>query len=398
MTTIHGTGCSLMDYLYVNVDLSSPAIKRAMSRTPGDGGLAPGKLVFLEDLERFSGQTFAEFLKEATDGREPDKANLGGPSVVSLINAAQLLGTERYKVGFFGGHGDDETARQLLAIIGNTPLDFSGYKTVEGMTPFTVVLSDPSYDEGHGERTFVNNLGAAWNYGPADVPDSFFNADIVAFGGTALLPRIHDSLASLAVKGKKAGATVVVNTVYDYRSQAKDPTGRWALGKSDETYASIDVLVADREEAFRLSGETSIDGALAYFKAKGTGAAVVTDGAREIHFYSDGALFSRAENRKLPVSAAVKADIADPAIQKGDTTGCGDNFAGGLLASMAEQMDAGVPRGSLDLAEACSWAVASGGFSCFHIGGTYLESKPGEKRAKIGYYYDLYKKQTGRGR
>jgi len=396
MTTIHGTGCSLMDYLYVDIDLSSPAILRATSLKPGDGGLSPGKLVFLENLERFLGRPFEELLKEVTEGREPDKANLGGPSVVSLINAAQILGNERYSVAFFGGHGDDATAEQLLDILAKTPLNVAGYRPVEGTTPFTIVFSDPRYDGGHGERTFVNNIGAAWNYGPNDLAGAFFDADILAFGGTALVPKIHDSLTLLAQKGKKAGATIIVNTVYDNRSQAKDPVGRWGLGESEATYAAVDLLIADKEEALRLSGESDVEKALAYFRAKGTGATIITDGSRDIRFYSDGSLFGRTEAGRLPVSEAVKADIANPNVRKGDTTGCGDNFAGGLIASVAEQMEAGTRKGKFDLVEACSWAVASGGFTCFHVGGTYLESALGEKRAKIAHYYNLYRKQIGR--
>jgi len=385
-----------MDYLYVDIDLASPAILRATSLKPGDGGLSPGKLVFLENLERFVGRPFDELLREVTGGRKPDKANLGGPSVVSLINAAQILGTERYRVAFFGGHGDDATAGQLLAIVAKTPLDVAGYRTIEGTTPCTVVFSDPRYDGGHGERTFVNNIGAAWNYGPNDLPDSFFDADILAFGGTALVPKIHDSLTMLAKKGKRAGSAVIVNTVYDNRSQAKDPVGRWKLGEREEAYAAIDLLIADKEEALRLSGESDVEKALAYFKTKGTGAAIITDGSRDIRFYSDGSLFDRIEAGRLPVSEAVKADIANPEVRKGDTTGCGDNFAGGLIASVAEQMEAGAQKGKFDLVEACSWAVSSGGFTCFHIGGTYLESALGEKRTKIAHYYNLYRKQIGR--
>ena len=399
MITIHGTGCSLMDYLYTNIDLSSPPLVRAMSKTPGDGGLAPGKLVFAEDLERFLNKPFTDFLREVTGGRDPDKANVGGPSIVSLVNAAQLLeGAPNggFRVAFFGGHGNDKTADELRDILAQTPLDVSAYRKVEGVTPFTVVLSDPNADNGHGERTFINNLGAVLHYGPSDLPDSFFDADIVAFGGTALVPGIHDNLASLTRRCKTAGSIVVVNTVYDYRSQAKDPTGRWPLGEDDTTYVATDLLITDKEEAFRLSGQTSIPNALAYFAGKGTKAAVVTDGSRDIYFYSKGTLFSKLEIQNLPVSESVRQDILNPRVPKGDTTGCGDNFVGGILASMAEQLDAGVPMGKLDLIEACSWAVASGGFSCFYIGGTYLERTPGEKRGKIARYYNLYTQQIGR--
>ncbi|HOV94015.1 MAG TPA: carbohydrate kinase family protein [Spirochaetales bacterium] len=399
MITIHGTGCSLMDYLYTDIDLSSPPLRRAMSKTPGDGGLSPGKLVFVEDLERFLNESFHDFLNEATGGKKPDKANVGGPSIVSLINAAQLLeGAQNggFKVAFFGGHGHDETADELLEILAQTPLDVSEYREVEGVTPFTVVLSDPNADNGHGERTFINSMGAVLHYGPADLPDSFFDANIVAFGGTALVPDIHDHLASLTRRSREAGSIVVVNTVYDYRNQAKNATGRWPLGEDDTSYMATDLLITDKEEAFRLSGEISIPNALAYFASKGTEAAVVTDGSRDIYFYSKGNLFSKLEIQNLPVSESVRQDILNTQVPKGDTTGCGDNFVGGILASMAEQLEVGVPIGKLDLIEACSWAVASGGFSCFYVGGTYLERTPGEKRERIAHYYDLYEQQIGR--
>lgn len=395
MTRISGTGCSLMDYLYTNVDFSSPAFRKGMALRSGDGGLETGKLVFLEDFERFSGRSFAEFCRDVTGGRKPDKANLGGPSIVALINAAQLLEGSDCRVGFYGGRGRDAAGDELMAIIAKTPLDVSEYAAVEGMTPFTEVFSDPAFDNGHGERTFVNNIGAAWNYRPEDIPDAFFDTDIAAFGGTGLVPRIHDGLTGLAARAKKAGAVTLVNTVYDFRNQARDPVGRWPLGESEETYRHVDVLVADREEAMRLSGERDVDRALEFFRSRGTGAVVVTEGSREIAFYADGSLFAKTGPARLPVSAEVTREIADPAVSKGDTTGCGDNFAGGLLASIAQQLEAGTKRGRLDLVEACSWAVASGGFSCFHVGGTYLESRQGEKRSKIERYYNLYRKQIG---
>jgi sugar/nucleoside kinase (ribokinase family) len=68
------------------------------------------------------------------------------------------------------------------------------------------VLSDPDYDHGHGERIFINNIGAAWNLYPDDLDDAFFESNMVVFGGTALVPHIHQSLLELLkkAKGKKA--------------------------------------------------------------------------------------------------------------------------------------------------------------------------------------------------
>ncbi len=439
MLTISGTGCALMDYLYADVRLDSEAFVRYRSRTGGDGGLEPGKLVFVEDLERFAGKPFAGILEELTGGARPDRANLGGPSIVSLIHAAQMLEGHDVRVRFSGARGNDASADEIMNIIARMPLDVSGYRVFEGHTPFTQVFSDPTYDQGHGERTFVNERGVADLFAPEHLPSSFFDSDIVAFGGTALVPRIHDNLASLCKRARAGGAVVVVNTVYDFRNEANarrqeggslssigapsggrwqqggslsegraSTGGRWPLGESDETYKFIDVLIADREEALRLSGTESPEAALDFFRAKGTGAAIITDGVRDILFYSDGSLFSvpalsglrfPAPGKgslpacSLPVSAEIRRVLASPDKPKGDTTGCGDNFVGGLLASIAIQLEAGQKRGSLDLVDACSMAIVSGGFSCFYIGGTYQEARPGEKKQEIEHYYKLYREQ-----
>jgi sugar/nucleoside kinase (ribokinase family) len=391
-----------MDYLYTDIDFSSAAFARLLSRTASDGGLKPGGLVFLEDFERFSGRAFHEILRELAGDRKPDAANLGGPSVVSLINAAQLLEGDGFRVRFYGARGRDGAGDELAGIVAKTPLDVSGYAVVEGLTPFTQVLSDPRFDGGHGERTFVNNIGAAWNYHPDDLPDRFFDSDIVAFGGTALTPRIHDGLGTLAPRARKNGAIVVVNTVYDFRNQARNPDGLWPLGSNEdltagtEAYPAVDLLITDREEALHLSGEGSVEAAIGRFRSRGVGAAIVTEGARNLVFYSDGSVFGKTEPKSLPVSARVSRELASGSVPKGDTTGCGDNFAGGVIASVANQLHSGARRGMLDLEEASSWGVSSGGFCCFYVGGTYTESKPGEKRARVEAYYRDYRTQIGK--
>jgi sugar/nucleoside kinase (ribokinase family) len=418
MLTISGTGCALVDYLYADVRLDSEGFLRYRSRCGGDGGLEPGKLVFVEDLERFAGEPFETILMALGGGKEPDRANLGGPSIVSLIHAAQMLEGRQVRVGFFGARGNDAGASAIMGIVSRTPLDVSGYLVFEGHTPFTRVFSDPTYDHGHGERTFVNELGVADLFAPGHLPDSFFDAGIVAFGGTALVPRIHDGLDTLCRRARLGGSVVVVNTVYDFRSEAKRAAGgeraasvlaaggagaapvlagvrggRWPLGAHGEAYPYIDVLVADREEALKLSGVQSIDAALEFFRSRGAGSAIITDGGRDIRFYSDGSLFAPVEKGALPVSAEVRRALESPTRPKGDTTGCGDNFVGGLLASIALQLEAGQKRGAFDIIDACSMAVVSGGFSCFYLGGTYLEEAPGEKRREIEALYGLYRQQ-----
>jgi sugar/nucleoside kinase (ribokinase family) len=95
----------------------------------------------------------------------------------------------------------------------------------------------------------------------------------------------------------------------------------------------------------------------------------------------------------MPVSAAVTAELNKGT--SGDTTGCGDNFAGGVIASLIVQLQENKQKA--DLQEACAWGIVSGGFSCFYMGGTYLQKEPGEKRKLIIPFYEEYIKQTANG-
>jgi sugar/nucleoside kinase (ribokinase family) len=108
-----------------------------------------------------------------------------------------------------------------------------------------------------------------------------------------------------------------------------------------------------------------------------------------VFLYSAGNTFRKTGLRYLPVSERVRREIREGKAAKGDTTGCGDNFAGGVLASAAMQMkDRHAEKP--DLLEACAWGTASGGFACFSMGGAFQESKPGEKREYIEKYYHDY--------
>jgi sugar/nucleoside kinase (ribokinase family) len=78
-----------------------------------------------------------------------------------------------------------------------------------------------------------------------------------------------------------------------------------------------------------------------------------------------------------------------------DTTGCGDNFDGGVIASVVNQLKG--ETGKPDMNEACSRGIVSGGFACFYMGGTYFEKKTGENITRIKPYYDKYRGQIFNG-
>jgi sugar/nucleoside kinase (ribokinase family) len=386
---VSGIGCCLVDLLYTDVDFNSETVRRYLSKKRGDGGLTPGHLVFQEEFEKYCGTSFDTILKEITGDRTYDKINIGGPSIVSLINAAQLVDEEKCEVHFYGRGGKDEIGQYLVSSLKKTPVILKDYKLIDNRTPSTVVLSDPSYDHGHGERMFLNSIGAAWDYRPDELDDKFFNSDVVVFGGTALVPQIHDHMTTLLKKAKSKGCITIVNTVFDFRNEKANPSEKWPLGESEESYAYIDLLIADQEEAFRLSGEHDPQAAIKYFIDRKVSSLIITNGSKNISVFSDGRFFIESGLKEMPVSGKVLAELKN--VQGGDTTGCGDNFVGGVIVSVVNQLYSGVKHP--DLKEACCWGVVSGGFACFYMGGTYFEKNTGEKLSGIKPYYEAYKKQ-----
>jgi sugar/nucleoside kinase (ribokinase family) len=402
---IHGTGCCLVDFLYANEDFTSPPFRAALSRAEGDGGLTPGKLVFAEDFERFMGKPYEDALAELTGHKPYTSCNLGGPSAVSLAHAAQMLGGE-HQVSFYGVRGSDSAGEMVEKALAAFPFASCRLAGKKGATPRTDVLSDPDYDGGHGERTFINLLGAAANFKAGDLrglslaipgkspPEDFYNADIIAFGGTALTPRLHDDLFELLLQARLKRAATVVNLVYDYRSENAAPGKKWKLGVEDGACPLIDLLIADREEALRTSGCSAPDNAAAWFLSQGAGAVIITDGARPVILGAARGGFSYLPLQTMPVSEKIDEELAAHPERRGDTTGCGDNFAGGVIAEMAQQLSL-KKRGKADLRECAIWGIVSGGFARFTVGGAYRESREGEKRALIEPYLAAYRKQIG---
>ena len=388
--TVSGVGCCLVDRVYNHISFSSETFASFLSKERGDGGLSPGQLVFQEEFETFVKKDFQPALGKITGNKPPDKLSIGGPCIVAMINAAQILEKENCNFRFYGYGGGDDDGKFLLSALKKTPVDISQYTLTDARTPSTIVLSDPDYARGHGERIFINSIGAAWNYSPDYLDNDFFSSDIVVFGGTALVPQIHDNLASLLKKAKANGCITIVNTVFDFRNEKANPDKKWPLGENDESYRNIDLLITDFAEALRLSGKRSLDHAMQFFQDNGTGAVVVTNGPGNLQVFStQDSLFQAVNNLEMPVSEAISKELKEG--HKGDTTGCGDNFAGGVIAGLVLQLQS--EQSPLNLAEAVTWGVVSGGYSCFYIGGTFLEKYPGEKRELLIPYYEKYKKQ-----
>lgn len=392
MLKINVCGCALIDHLFTNISFRSEEIEPFLSVKEGDCGIAPGKLVFAEDLEKFAGLSYNYLIAAVTGGRLPDAVNLGGPAIVGAINAAQILWDTDATFCFYGSGGDDAAGNTLRTLAGKTPLNMEHYHVAPGQpTPVTDVLSDPEANGGKGERSFINRIGAAGGLTPDALGSGFFEADILWFAATALTPALHDSLTSLLKRGRDAGKYNIVSTVFDFRNEKRDPVGPWPLGESMDSYRYIDLLIVDCEEALRLSGKKDLEEAFEFFKNAGTGAFFVTFGAKDFFAWSSGRIFEKTEGvLRLPVSALADDDLAAHPEKRGDTTGCGDNFAGGCVASFVRQKLEGKPDGTLSVIDAAAWAAASGGAACFCKGGTYFEQQQGEKKAILKRYADAY--------
>jgi len=100
-------------------------------------------------------------------------------------------------------------------------------------------------------------------------------------------------------------------------------------------------------------------------------------------------LIKKLDISKLPVSHYMDKVMAkDPSVRK-DTTGCGDNFVGGVLIALAKHLlkENGSP---ITMREICAYGAASGGLACTYHGGTYHEKESGEKALLLQPIVEAY--------
>ena len=228
------------------------------------------------------------------------------------------------------------------------------------------------------------------------LPAGFLDAAILTLGGTALVPGIHDRLDDI-LDGAGESTFKLVNTVFDFRNEKLFPGQPWPIGRDHRSFSSIDLLIMDREEAMKISGENSLDKALGYFSCSPLKAFMVTDGSQPVSIYSRMVKPGTSGDHRLsrlPVSSALLSQSLKGELNA-DTTGAGDNFVGGVIFSLAQQMARGIE--TPDLVEAAKWGIVSGGFACTYMGGTFLEEYPGHKLKVISEYYELYAGQLKNG-
>jgi sugar/nucleoside kinase (ribokinase family) len=381
---IHGTGFGLADLIHSPSDFESA--RYVPYRMPG--GMAMGTVAFVDDLAERSGRSRSEVIADLEATETAFAA--GGPGLVSMVLAAQLLRPVRVPVTYYGLSGDDSAASRIRTVLARTPLDMTCYRQRGGITPVTHVFSDPRAGGGDGDRCFVHAPGVSMD--PALLGESFFQATFNVYAGTALMPRVHAELPKLLAKSHRRGALTVAGPVFDAYAERE---GRpWNFGEG--AWEHLDLLVADEYEAERLSGARGAAAAVDALMSRGLTTAVVTRGAGPVYYRSIGGLFGKCEG-EAPADQALTQRARDRSAHPGDTTGAGDNFLGALMAAFMFQIlsDDFFPKGEvhldrelfhmipLHLRKAVDFAVLAGGLACLQFGGVRLEHVIGERLAEI---------------
>lgn len=248
-----------------------------------------------------------------------DEAHLtvGGSGAIVATGAARL----GLRVGFCGVVGDDPFGRFLRDELDRRGVDVGGLLLDEARpTGVTVVLARPT------DRAILTHAGTIADLRTDMIdPARLERARHVHVSSYFLQQILAPELPALFERVRAGGATTSVDPNWD-------PSGRWDGGLRD-LLGHIDVFLPNAIEATRIAGIDELDDAVLAL-AERAGVVVAKDGA-------DGALAAHGE--RLVRAAA-------PAIDALDTTGAGDAFDAGYLASML----AGDPlERSLAIANAC---------------------------------------------
>lgn len=384
---VSGVGCSVVDLLYELPLEAQERLSPYLSRSLGDGGLIRGGAALKSHVAALGGGSVERWVKEVVGEALPRRA-LGGVAVVSLIAAAQLL--PGAKVRFRSNVSDDADGDWLLEQMARTPLCRDWIVRRPGRYPTTVILNEQL--GGHGERTFICGPGVSKELAvrPEEVPSEFFSSEVVLFGAMWWEPHLHENLGALLERSRRSRAVTVVGTAFDpSRSQART---RWRLGDSDEVYRHIDILVMDHAELLLHSGEADPARGRDFFQRAGVGAFLVTDGPRPVYYWSGGGGACAPEEGRLEIPELLLRDCERGVLPQGDSVGCGDNFLGGVVASVAQQREEG---GGIALRKAAVLGCLCGSIASTHSGGVFFEKSPGEKRSLMERYRVPYQAQVG---
>jgi sugar/nucleoside kinase (ribokinase family) len=273
---------------------------------------------------------------------EHAQLTVGGSTAIVATGAAKL----GLRVGFCGVVGDDLFGRAMRDELATRDVDVSGLvMDPERPTGVTVVLSR------EGDRAILTHPGTTGDLERERIdPGLLERAGHVHVGSYFLQPRLARELPSLFEAVRARGGTTSLDPNWD-------PLEGWNGGLRG-VLPQTDVFLPNATEAINIAGVESLEAAIG---ALAELARVVV--AKAGH---DGAI--AAEGDRFVRAAAHQVDVVD-------TTGSGDSFDAGFLASWL----AGDPlERSLAIANAC------GALSTRSLGGVDAQPTMAEAAAFAG--------------
>lgn len=249
---------------------------------------------------------------------------MGGSCCIFACQAAKL----GMRVAILGRVGDDDFGRLILHRLQESGVD----------TRFMVV--DPQLKTGVGvalsqgnDRAILTYLGTLNALQPEDVRDEHLAAARHLHHGsyylqTGVLPALPD----IFQRAKALGLSISLDPNWD-------PGEEWASNLA-ELYALTDIFLPNDQEALRISRQSDLDLAAAWFLKRGVRTLAIKQGRKGSRVHAGGAAWDAPVE---PVSG-------------GDSVGAGDSFDAGFLAGILR----GLPiRQSLEIATICGRSVAS---------------------------------------
>ncbi|MBP2473558.1 sugar/nucleoside kinase (ribokinase family) [Crossiella equi] len=239
-------------------------------------------------------------------------------------NTAAWLAHVGAEAVLIGRVGDDIAGHRVRAELGAAGVTCALTVDESASTCCVVVLVDE-----HGQRTMLPDRGAIANLCPADIsPEALLGADHLHLSGYVLLDESSRAagVAALAA-ARAAGLTTSVDP------QAATLIARLGTAEFLELVAGADLLLPNTDELAVLTGSTDPESARALLDV--VGAVVATSGDGGAHWVAPG--------------GTVNADA--PVVDCVDSTGAGDAFNAGLLATW---------RATGDIPEALAAGVAAG--------------------------------------
>jgi sugar/nucleoside kinase (ribokinase family) len=273
---------------------------------------------------------------------EDARLTVGGSGAIVACGAARLVS----RVALCGVVGDDPFGRFLRDELVARGVDVAGL-IVDRRRPTGVTVVLARVDD----RAILTHAGTIGDLHVERIDPALLEAARhVHVSSFFLQRRLAGELGALFDRIRARGATTSLDPNWD-------PTERWDAGLRD-ALPSIDVFLPNANEAMRIAGADRLEDAVTTLASQ-TALVVVKDGA-------DGAVAATSDRIVRAPSAPVEVV---------DTTGSGDSFDAGFLASWL----AGDPlERSLAIANAC------GALSARALGGVDAQPTMDEVLAIVG--------------